>query len=58
MKEIKVIGVLDGRKNTVLEQISRVYGRGGVSPALSTMTGGNRQPKVIRRRKNEQGKQI
>ena len=49
MKQIRIIGVMDGRKNTVLEQISRVYGSGGVCPTISTMTGGNRQPKVVKR---------
>lgn len=29
------------------DQIKRVYKPGGVSPTLSTMGGGNRQPKVI-----------
>ncbi len=49
MKKIEVIGVIDGRKNTVLEQISRVCGTWGVCPTISTMAGGNRQPKVVKR---------
>lgn len=28
-------------------QAGRIYGRNGVSPTLSTMNGGNRQPKII-----------
>lgn len=41
---IKVAGRLDIKGN---DQIKRVYDVGGVSPTLSTMTGGNRQPKII-----------
>lgn len=41
---IKVAGKLDIKGN---DQIKRVYDVGGVSPTLSTMTGGNRQPKII-----------
>lgn len=41
---IKVAGRLDIKGN---DQIKRVYSVGGVSPTLSTMTGGNRQPKIV-----------
>ena len=29
------------------DQIKRVYGTGGVSPTLSTMQGGHREPKIV-----------
>ena len=41
---IKVVGNLDIKGQ---DQIKRVYDPGGVSPTLSTMQGGNRQPKVM-----------
>lgn len=41
---IKVVGRLDIKGQ---DQIKRVYEVGGVSPTLSTMGGGNRQPKVM-----------
>lgn len=44
MEEIKVVGMLD-IKGT--EQIRRVYSTEGVSPTISTMQGGNRQPKIL-----------
>ena len=40
---IKVIGKLDIKGQ---DQIKRVYDTSGVSPTLSTMQGGNRQPKI------------
>lgn len=40
---IKVIGKLDIRGQ---DQIKRVYDTSGISPTLSTMQGGNRQPKI------------
>lgn len=42
--EINKIGMLDMKGN---EQIRRVYDPSGISPALDTMQGGHRQPKVI-----------
>ena len=42
--EIKIAGRLD-IKGT--DQIKRVYEVAGVSPTLSTMAGGNRQPKIM-----------
>ena len=39
-----MVGVLDIKGN---ESIRRVYEPGGVSPALTTMQGGNRQPKIV-----------
>jgi DNA (cytosine-5)-methyltransferase 1 len=44
MGEIEIAGRLDIKGQ---DQIKRVYEVGGVSPTLSTMGGGNRQPKVI-----------
>ena len=41
---IRVVGKLDIKGQ---DQIKRVYDSGGVSPTLSTMQGGNRQPKII-----------
>jgi DNA (cytosine-5)-methyltransferase 1 len=41
---IKQVGMLDIKGN---EQIRRVYDPDGISPTLSTMQGGNRQPKII-----------
>ena len=42
--EINNLGMLDIKGN---EQIRRVYGTDGISPALTTMQGGNRQPKIL-----------
>ena len=42
--EIKQIGMLDIKGN---ESIRRVYDERGISPSLTTMQGGNRQPKVL-----------
>jgi DNA (cytosine-5)-methyltransferase 1 len=39
-----MIGMLDIKGN---ESIRRVYEPGGVCPALTTMQGGNRQPKIV-----------
>lgn len=41
---LKVVGRLDIKGN---DQIKRVYDTEGVSPTLSTMQGGNRQPKIV-----------
>ena len=41
---INQLGLLDMKGN---EQIRRVYGIDGVSPTLSTMQGGNTQPKIL-----------
>ena len=40
----KMVGMLDIKGN---ESIRGVYEPGGVSPALTTMQGGNRQPKIV-----------
>lgn len=42
--EILQVGMLDIKGN---EQIRRVYDEKGIPPTLSTMKGGNRQPKVL-----------
>lgn len=42
--DIEVTGRLDIKGH---DQIKRVYGVGGVSPTLSTMGGGNREPKIL-----------
>lgn len=42
--ELDMIGMLDIKGN---DQIRRVYSKDGVSPTLSTMQGGNRQPKTM-----------
>lgn len=40
--------IVDGRLDIKgQDQIKRVYDSGGVSPTLSTMQGGNRQPKIV-----------
>lgn len=41
---IMQVGMLDIKGN---EQIRRVYDPDGLSPTLNTMTGGNRQPKIL-----------
>lgn len=41
---VKVVGNLDIKGH---DQIKRVYGKDGVSPTITTMEGGNRQPKII-----------
>lgn len=52
---IKIAGKLDIKGQ---DQIKRVYETGGISPTLSTMQGGNRQPKIVasrgRGKNNEQ----
>lgn len=47
---IKVIGHLDING---LDIIKRIYSIDGLSPTLSTMMGGQRQPKIVIRRKHE-----
>lgn len=42
--DLKVVGKLNIKGN---DQIKRVYDSDGVSPTLSTMQGGNRQPKIV-----------
>lgn len=44
---IKVIGHLDIKG---LDIIKRIYSIDGLSPTLSTMMGGQRQPKIVIRR--------
>lgn len=41
---IKMLGLLDIKGN---EQIRRVYGTDGIAPTITTMQGGNRQPKIL-----------
>ena len=53
MNEIIVIGTIE--KEGLLDIIKRVYDPQGISPALSTMQGGWRQPKVMER--NESGRE-
>ena len=48
---IKVIGHLDING---LDIIKRIYSIDGLSPTLSTMMGGQRQPKIVVRRNNHQ----
>lgn len=43
MQEVKVIGSLESK----FESTNRIYDVGGCSPTLSTMQGGNKEPKVI-----------
>ena len=45
--KIKQIGNLVERENYANLQVERVYASNGVAPTLSTMQGGDRQPKVI-----------
>lgn len=47
---IKVIGRLDING---LDIIKRIYSIDGLSPTLSTMMGGQRQPKIVIRRNHE-----
>ena len=46
------VGKIDIKGN---DQIKRVYSPEGVSPTLSTMQGGNRQPKVLIKNNTKQG---
>ena len=41
--DVKVIGTLDSK----FESTNRIYDIGGVSPTLSTMQGGNQEPKIL-----------
>lgn len=43
MADVNVLGSLESK----FESTSRIYGVGGVSPTLSTMQGGNQEPKII-----------
>lgn len=43
MADVNVLGSLEAK----FESTNRIYDVGGVSPTLSTMQGGNREPKVI-----------
>lgn len=45
--QIKQIGNLVERENYANPQVGRVYAGNGVAPTLSTMQGGDRQPKVV-----------
>lgn len=50
---IKVIGRVEAIKGH--DQIKRVYGEDGMSPTISTMQGGNREPKIAIRTANKKG---
>lgn len=43
MSEVKVIGLLESK----FESVNRIYDVGGCSPTLSTMQGGNQEPKIL-----------
>ena len=43
MQEVKVIGSLEAK----FESTNRIYDVGGCSPTLSTMQGGNQEPKIL-----------
>lgn len=43
MQEVKVIGSLESK----FESTNRIYDVGGCSPTLSTMQGGNQEPKIL-----------
>ena len=53
--ELNQLGTLDIKG---MDCIKRVYGTDGISPALITMQGGNRQPKILRYERTEYGKSI
>ena len=53
--ELNQLGTLDIKG---MDCIKRVYGIDGISPALTTMQGGNRQPKILRYERTEYGKSI
>ena len=53
--ELNQLGTLDIKG---MDCIKRVYGTDGISPALTTMQGGNRQPKILRYERTEYGKSI
>lgn len=46
MQEVKVIGSLESK----FESTNRIYDVGGCSPTLSTMQGGNQEPKILESR--------
>lgn len=50
---IKVIGRVEAIKGH--DQIKRVYGEDGMSPTISTMQGGNREPKIAIKTANKKG---
>ena len=52
-KEQPTIKVLGRLSINGLDIIKRIYSIDGLSPTLSTMMGGQRQPKVVIRRKHE-----
>lgn len=43
MQEVKVLGSLEAK----FESTNRIYDVGGCSPTLSTMQGGNQEPKIL-----------
>lgn len=43
MADVEVVGSLEAK----FESTNRIYGVGGVSPTLSTMQGGNQEPKIL-----------
>lgn len=46
-KSTQTVNIGNMYNNKYDSQAGRIYGRNGVSPTLSTMNGGNRQPKII-----------
>jgi len=50
--KIEVLGRLDIKG---VDQVKRVYGETGICPTLSTMQGGNRQPKILVRENIKKG---
>ena len=50
--ELNQLGTLDIKG---MDCIKRVYGTNGISPALTTMQGGNRQPKIICEQRCDEG---
>lgn len=59
MQDVKVIGSFESK----FESTNRIYDEGGCSPTLSTMQGGNKEPKIlqassIRMVRTEEGKAL
>lgn len=46
-KSTQTVNIGNMYNNKYDSQAGRIYGRNGVAPTLSTMNGGNRQPKII-----------
>lgn len=43
MSDVKIVGSLESK----FESTNRIYDTSGVSPTLSTMQGGNQEPKIL-----------